>query len=291
VGPVPLAAYDTRLLVRLPGLEDALEAAARAVGAPLLQESLVSVLRERSREQEGEMLLNTLSALTDSSEPLARPRATGREQPVTTRWLYGHPEVYALFRTDPKSGRMLEEGEVVHVNDGDPNNLMLCSALHSFAAYELRKMLALRARHAADGSLPHEADDLVPLDVGRAWEGGNIFELAVLARVLGVLAPRVDPEDGEERLVFEELEFPKDLLLITDELAFSLKSRNAEERLQRAVDDALEQPGGIEVLRAASQRTDLSLAERNVVLEVLTEFQTRSSIAWNVPIIGEETTS
>lgn len=290
LGPVPLTPYDTRLLVRLPGLEEALDVAGDAVGAPLRQESLVAVLRERSHAERGQLLLNTLGALSDSSEPLARPRATGREQLSTTRWLYGHPELYALFRADPESAHLLDEREVVHVDDGDPNNLMLCSSLHSFAAYELRKMLTLRARmHAADGSLPREADDLVPLDLGRAWEGSDIFELAVLAKVLGVLGPRLDAETGEERLVFEEFELPKDLLLITDELAFSLKSRNAEERLQRAVDAALGQPGCIEALRAASERSELSTAERNVLREVLTEFQTRSSIAWSLPIIGEET--
>jgi hypothetical protein len=292
LGQLPLGEFESRALVRLPGLESALEAAGRAAGAPLLDESLASVLRERSRERGNELLLNTLVALADSSEPLARPRSPGELQPSTTRCLYGHPELYALFRSDPESARMLEEREVVHVNDGDRNNLMLCASLHGFPAHSLRKMLAFRAHaHDRDGSLPHETDDLVPLDVGRDWDGSNLFELAVLAKVLGILQPQVDPEDGEERLRFEELAFPSDLLRVTDELAFSLKTRNGEERLQRAVDAVLAQPAGIETLRRASERTDLSQAERIVLLDTLAEFHTRSSIAWNVPIIGEETTA
>lgn len=292
VWPSALGAFDSRLLVRLPGLQRALDEAARSVGAPLLEENLLTVLRKRIRERGKTALLEILNQIYDNAEPLSRPRPPGDRQLIPARHLYGSGEVYQVLRADAEGGPLMEEGAVVHVETNDTANLVLCTSLHGFSAHGLRKMLPFRARmQDRDGPLSEGVTDPVPLDVGMIWEGSDTFEIVVLARALDILRPVRDPETGDPQLVFEEFVFPPDLLRVAEELSFSLAFRGGEERMLRAVDGALAVPGGIARLRASVQSLGLNTAEFNTLVDALGEFETRSSMAWSYPIVREEASS
>jgi hypothetical protein len=292
VAPPALGAFDSRLLARLTRLPTALEEAAHAVGGPLLEENLLTVLRKRMQERGKPALREILDQLYENAEPLARPQSLGNRPLIPVRHFYGDAAVYDLLRADPEGGPLLEEAGVVHLETDDTANFVLCSSLHGFSAHELRKLLPFRARtQDRDGSLPDGVTDPVPLDVARIWEGRDTFEIVVMAWALDILQPARDPETGEVQLVFEEFIFPPDLLRVAEELAFSLALRGAEERMLRRVDEALTAPGGIARLRAEIGTLGLNTVEFNTLIDALGEFETRSGMAWTFPIVSEEAPS
>jgi hypothetical protein len=258
-------------------LEEALNVAAPPVADEPAGETLALLLERRSGEGEGDLLLNVLRMLLDTAEPLARARFSDKTLPLPLRWIYCHSELYQLFRRDAQCDYLLRELGVAYVDNGDPHRMTVCFALHGIPAAALRKMLSIRSHRSAVDELPGSATrDQVPVESGRMREGEQLLELVVLAKALGILTP------APNGYVFESQEFPGDLLLVVDELALPGEGRETEDRLRNAVDTALSAPSGIDALRRAVGRTDVSYLEREVIADTLKEFQTRST-SWSKP--------